>query len=1016
MSWIFRGIVASAWLMSAVAAFGDEPIQFNRDVRPILAEKCFACHGPDKNKREADLRLDNGEGAFEKRDGKTALVPGKPADSELVRRITTSDADERMPPAEFQKTLTPQEIELIRRWVELGAKYEPHWSLVAPKRVTPPEAGQGWARGEIDRFVAAGHAKHGMTPSPDADRRTLARRLHFDLLGLPPTPQDVDAFLADSSEKAYEDLVDRLLASPHFGERLGMYWLDVVRYADSGGYHSDNERELAPYRDYVISAFNENLPFDQFTIEQIAGDLLPGATNRQKIASGYNRLLQTTEEGGAQPKEYSAKYQSDRVRNTAVAWLGITMGCCECHTHKYDPLTIKDFYSFAAFFADVQEKPVGRQDQSAIPTPEQESELAKLDAQLRPLQEKYNLDTPELVAAQTKWETQLKADLAVGKSDWILSKPEKMESTGGTVLTTQEDLSVLTSGENPDKETYVLHLKSGSSPVTALRLEALTHDSLSNKSLSRANGNFVLTEFEVTAQPAGTDKAKPVKVKTAEADFSQDTYPIANAIDGKGETGWAVAGHEKVADHRAVFVLAAPIPADAEIVVKLKHDSKYAKHNIGRFRIALTSADKPGLSDFGGVPADVQATVKLESEKRTPEQRAALGKFYRTIAPELASLRSEIDGLEKRKQQIQQAFPKTLISMSVAPRTVRILARGNWLDDSGEVVQPATPEVLPPVKYENRQQARLELGRWIVSRNQPLTARVFVNRLWKLLFGQGIVKTLDDFGIQGAQPTHPELLDWLAVEFMESGWNVKQLVKLMVMSRTYQQSSQSTQQLRERDPGNQWLARQSPFRLDAEFVRDNALAISGLLSRKIGGPSVKPYQPAGYWRYLNFPVREWQNDHGENLYRRGLYTHWQRTFLQPSLLAFDAPSREECTVERPRSNTPLQALVLLNDPTYVEAARVFALRVAEQGGAPSERLTYAFRQALQRVPTDQEKAILVALWQKHRDEYAKDPANAEALLKVGDWPLPANVDKVELAAWTSVCRVILNLHETITRQ
>jgi hypothetical protein len=354
--------------------------------------------------------------------------------------------------------------------------------------------------------------------------------------------------------------------------------------------------------------------------------------------------------------------------------------------------------------------------------------------------------------------------------------------------------------------------------------------------------------------------------------------------------------------------------------------------------------------------------------------------------------------------------------MSGAPRTVRILARGNWLDDSGEVVQPATPEVLPAAKYENRQQARLELGRWFASREQPLTARVFVNRLWKLLFGQGIVRTLDDFGIQGALPTHPELLDWLAVEFMESGWNVKHLVKLMVMSRSYQQSSHASQQLRDRDPGNQWLARQSPFRLDAEFVRDNALAISGLLSRKIGGPSVKPYQPAGYWRYLNFPVREWQNDRGEGLYRRGLYTHWQRTFLQPSLLAFDAPSREECTVERPRSNTPLQALVLLNDPTYVEAARVFATRVAEQSGGLNERLTFAFRQALQRSPTDQEKEVLIGLWKKHRDEYAKEPGNAEALLKVGEWPLAANSDKVELAAWTSVCRVILNLHETITRQ
>jgi mono/diheme cytochrome c family protein len=1003
-------------VVSPLAVSAEEAVQFNRDIRPILADKCLACHGPDKNKREAELRLDTGEGAFEKREGKTTLVPGQPDESELIRRITSSDEDERMPPASTQKTITPQQVDLLRRWIAQGAKFEPHWALIASTRVVPPDAGKGWAYNEIDRFVAAGHASHNLVPSPDSDRRTLARRLNFDLLGLPPAPQEVDAFVADTSEKAYETLVDRLLTSPHFGERLAMYWLDVVRYADSGGYHSDNERELAPYRDYVIAAFNENLPFDQFTIEQIAGDLLPGATTRQKIASGYNRLLQTTEEGGAQPKEYSAKYQSDRVRNTSVAWLAMTMGCCECHTHKFDPLTIRDFYSFAAFFADVQEKPVGRQDQTALPTPEQEAELAKLDEQSRPLQETYNRDTPELAASQAKWEEQYKADMAAGKSIWSIAKPEKIESTGGSTLTTQEDQSVLASGKNPDKDTYVINLRNGSTATTALRLETLTHESLVNKSLSRANGNFVLTEVQVTAQPAGSDKPQPVKFSAAEADFSQENHPIALAIDGKADTGWAVAGHEKAVDHRALFVFEKPIAADAAVVVKLSHSSQFEKHNIGRFRIALTSAEKPGLSD-DGLSAEIQAALAVPADQRTTEQRASVVKYYRTIAPELADVRSQLAGIEKRKQEIQQAFPKSLVSMSVAPRTVRILPRGNWLDESGEIVQPATPEALPPAaKYDDRQQARLALARWFVRRDQPLTARVFVNRLWKLMFGQGIVKTLDDFGIQGSAPTHPELLDWLAVEFMDSGWNVKHMVKLMVMSRAYQQSSNASPKLRDRDPANLWLARQSAFRLDAEFVRDNALSISGLLSHKIGGKSVKPYQPAGYWRYLNFPTREWQNDRGEDLYRRGMYTHWQRTFLQPSLLAFDAPSREECTVERPRSNTPLQALVLLNDPTYVEAARVFATRVMEQSAPAGDRLTFAFRQALQRTPTAQESEVLTALWQKHRDEYSKEPANAEAVLKVGEWPVPANVDKVELAAWTSVCRTILNLHETITRQ
>lgn len=1002
-------------LQTQVAVAADS-IQFNRDIRPILADKCLACHGPDNNKREADLRLDTSEGALADRDGKPPISPGKPEESELVRRILATDPEERMPPASSNKSLTAEQIELLRQWIAQGAKYEPHWALIAPKKAPVPVSGRGWARNEIDYFIAAAHAKQRLSPFSDADRRTLARRLSFDLLGLPPSAEEVDAFAADTSEKAYENFVDRLLASPHFGERLAVYWLDVVRYADSGGYHSDNDRDLAPYRDYVIAAFNENMPFDQFTIEQIAGDLLPQATNRQKIASGYNRLLQTTEEGGAQPKEYAAKYQADRVRNTAVAWLAMTMGCCECHTHKFDPLTIRDFYSFAAFFADVQEKAVGRQEQAAIPTPEQAADLAQLEEQLAKLQSEYLQDRPEFAAARSKWEEQLRADLASGKSDWSVVKPDKLEATKKTTLTLLDDQSVLASGENPDAETYVVSFNSGKEPVTAVRLEVLTHGSLTNKSLSRANGNFVLTELEISLLPANGKKPQAVKIKSADADFSQPNYPVAHAVDGKSDTGWAVAGHEKAADHRAVFLFEKPVPPDSKLMVKLNHDSQFAKHTIGRFRLTLTTKSDPGLSDTGGLTGDALAALSIEDEKRTAEQKEALKRRFREITPDLASLREQIAQLERRKVEIQQSFPKTLVSMSVAPRTVRILPRGNWLDESGEVVQPATPEALPPLKYEDRQLARLELGRWFVRRDQPLTARVFVNRLWKLLFGQGIVKTLDDFGVQGTPPTHPELLDWLAVEFMDSGWNVKHIVKQMVMSRTYQQSSIVSSELRERDPNNLWLARQAAFRLDAEFVRDNALAVSGLLARKLGGPSVKPYQPVGYWRFLNFPTREWQNDHGADLYRRGLYTHWQRTFLQPSLLAFDAPSREECTVDRPRSNTPLQALVLLNDPTYVEAARVLAARVLEHSsGSPAEGLNYAFRQVLQRLPSPKESEILVSLWSKHRDEFTKEPGTADLLLKVGEWPVPTNVNKSELAAWTSVCRAILNLHETITR-
>jgi hypothetical protein len=776
--WLSLGLLALA-LTGRAGAESPAAVEFNRDVRPILSDKCFACHGPDKGKRKADLRLDVEADAFADRGGYRALVAGKPDQSELYRRITEEDAGRRMPPAKSGKHLTARQVELLRRWIEQGGRWQKHWSLIPPKRPPLPGSSKdGWSRNAIDRFVLARLRQEGLRPSPEADRRTLIRRLSFDLIGLPPTPAEVDAFLADQSAEAYEKVVDRLLASPHYGERMALYWLDVVRYADTGGYHSDNHRDVWPYRDYVIAAFNTNKPFDRLTVEQLAGDLLPNATTEQKIASGYNRLLQTTEEGGAQAKEYTAKYQADRVRNTATIWLGTTMGCTECHDHKFDPFKTKEFYQFAAFFADVKERAVGRQEQTKLPAPEQEALLKKLDAEM-------------------------------------------------------------------------------------------------------------------------------ANVKQA---------------------------------------LKAPPPGAAE------------------------------------------------------------------------GLRAGLADLQRRRAEIDRTIPTTLITISVPPRVVRVLRRGNWMDDSGEVVRPATPESLPPLRVAGRRATRLDLARWMTAPEHPLTARVFVNRLWKLMFGKGIVSTLDDFGAQGAWPTHPELLDWLAVEFRDSGWDLKHVVKLMVMSATYRQSSHASEALAQRDPYNHLLARQARYRLDAEVVRDNALAVSGLLVRKVGGPSVKPYQPAGYWQYLNFPVRSYVADRGPDQYRRGLYTYWQRTFPHPSLLAFDAPSREECTVERPRSNTPLQALVLLNDPTYVEAARALAERVMGEGGnAVESRLHFAFRRVLSRIARPEEAQLLTALHERHLKQYRADPKAAAELLRVGHRPVPAGVDAAELAAWTSVARVLLNLHETITR-
>jgi hypothetical protein len=672
--------------------------------------------------------------------------------------------------------------------------------------------------------------REGLSPAPETDRRTLIRRLYFDLTGLPPAPEEVDAFLADRDPRAYERLVERVLRSPHFGERMAIYWLDQVRYADTAGYHSDNERNVYLYRDYVITAFNDNMPFDRFTTEQLAGDLLPGATREQRIASGYNRLLQTTEEGGAQAKEYTAKYAADRVRNASSVWMGLTLGCAECHDHKFDPVTTKEFYRFEAFFADVNELPVGRQVQTPMPDKEQAERLKKLEAKIAPLQKVLDTATPQLEAEQQKWEMTIK-----------------------------------------------------------------------------------------TKSPAA-------------------------------------------------------------------------------------------------LPKNITAILNVKADERAAKQKQELAGYYRAnVAPGLRKTSKRLSRLLKQKTDLTRGVPTTLVAMATPPRTMRVLKRGNWLDESGEVVTPGVPGALPPLKVEKRPATRLDLARWLVAPENPLTARVFVNRLWLLVFGQGLVKTADDFGSQGAWPTHAELLDWLAVEFRESGWDVKHMLKLMAMSATYRQSSVAGEKLRQQDPYNQLLARQSAFRLDAELVRDNALAVSGLLSRKIGGPSVKPYQPDGYWQYLNFPTRTWVADKGESQYRRGLYTFWQRTFLHPSLRAFDAPSREECAVDRPRSNTPLQALVLLNDPTYVEAARTLAERTFRSDKDNKNRIQFVYHQVLARQAQPEEIALLENLYDKHLSDYRKDAKAAGALLHVGYRPAPADVPVAELAAWTSVARVILNLHETITR-
>jgi mono/diheme cytochrome c family protein len=981
-----------------------DKVDFNRDVRPIFAEACYQCHGPDKGHRKAGLRLDTREGIFGKHGG---VVSGKPAESELYLRLVTADADERMPQAESNKTLTPRQIALVKKWIEQGAEYKGHWAYVKPVRPEPPSAAEpGFVRNPVDRFVLAKLKEVGLDHAPEADRATLIRRLSFDLTGLPPTRAEVDAFLADRSPDAYEKVVDRLLASPHYGERMAMYWLDLVRFADTIGYHSDNPMNVAPYRDYVIRSFNDNRHFDRFTVEQLAGDLLPDATQEQRIASAYNRLLQTTEEGGAQPKEYEAKYAADRVRNVSAVWLGSTMGCCQCHDHKFDPFTLRDFYSLAAFFADVKEAAVGRREAGMpVPSVAQAAELKRLDAELADARAAFQVSSPELAAAQAAWEKEQASPPAV---DWSVLHPTKVSATRGATLTAQPDGTVKVSGTTPDKGAYTVSARPALKGVSAVRLEVFSGKDLPASGPGLAsNGNFVLTQFKVRVAD------KLVKLARANADFSQDGHPVASTIDGKGSTGWAILP-QVGKPHVAVFELERPLgDPDPELTVTLEFHSAFAQHAIGNFRLSATASANP--AGPLALPDEVKSALAAAADKRSKEQKKALEAYYRTVAPLLAPARAKLTELEKRHADLENAIPKCLVTVAGPPRTVRVLARGNWLDDSGEVVSPAVPQSLGKLAAQGRL-TRLDLARWIASADNPLTARVLVNRLWKLYFGQGLSKTLEDVGSQGEWPTHPELLDWLAAEFVARDWDVKAMVRLLVTSGTYRQSSQPTARQKEVDPYNRYLARQSRFRLDAEMVRDNALAVSGLLNQQIGGPSVFPYQPAGYWAALNFPPREWQNDSGDKLYRRGMYTHWQRSFPQPSLLAFDAPGREECTVDRPRSNIPQQALVLLNDPTYVEAARVFAERTLNAGGAsPDARATWAFTEVLSRAPTADEVRVLVELYGKHKAQYAADRESAVKLVHTGARALRPEDDAVELAAWTSVARVLLNLHETVTR-
>ncbi len=1068
-------------LLLACASRGAE-LQFNRDIRPILSENCLRCHGPDKNQRKAKLRLDVREVALEKE----AFVPGKPDDSALVKRIFSKDDEEVMPPPSLGKTLTAEQKDKLKQWITEGAKYEPHWSYITPHRPQVPAdvATNSWVINPIDALVLEQLKLHNVKPSPEADRRTLLRRLSLDLIGLPPTPMEVEAFVRDKSPNAYEKQVDRLLASPHFGERMASPWLDVARFADTVGYHGDQNQNVFPYRDYVIESFNRNKPFDQFTVEQLAGDLLPNPTTEQRVATAFNRLNMMTREGGAQPKEYLAKYAADRVRTVSGAWMGSTMGCAECHDHKYDPFSTKDFYQMEAFFADLKQWGYYA-DAPYAPTPELagfanehpfppeiqvespylKKRMVQLREELKSTQEeawqKVKADKKSRQAFDT-WRDESRAFLANSPDGWLTPEP------GVKVVMKDPKFAALTNFTiRPDHTvTFTTLPREGTTitaPLTNLWISAIRVELVPAELVAAgappaaAPAVAVGGKAPATKAAAKKQSASPrVQAQAAKAarrrqgKLSDVTLAATLNVDGKDQK---LAFHYADADnHQVLYDFGLPVLGVRDMWrVSTNHglqtaicllDKPVRVNAAGKLTLAFAEAElesvRISVSPFAaedplqaGADAALRSTINSPGWMRSSKQDAAIERAYLLNTSGDTNYLAKTHRLEREFRECRGGTLPVQITESRAPMTIRVLPRGNWQDDSGEVVEPAVPHFLPQpaAPAAGQRLTRLDLARWLVAPENPLTSRVVVNRLWKQCFGMGISSVVDDVGGQGDWPSHPELLDWLACEFQQptwkSGaknepakhpWDFKHITKVIVMSNTYRQACGPRADLRELDPNNRWLACQSPRRLDAEFVRDNALAVAGLLNYDIGGPSAHPYQPAGYYASLQFPNRDYYADEDDRQYRRGLYTWWQRTFLHPMMVNFDAPHREECTAARNLSNTPQQALTLLNDPTFVEASRVFATRIlASRTKSDEARLDLIFNDALARDPKPSELKSLESFLGQQREHYRANKDDACKFLHVGLTHEPEHTDEAELAAWTQVCRVVLNLHETITR-
>ncbi|HEY7154496.1 MAG TPA: DUF1553 domain-containing protein [Gemmataceae bacterium] len=994
-------------------------IEFNRAIRPILSENCFRCHGPDKARRKANLRLDTEAGAFADLGDRRALVPGEPDKSELLRRIITDDPGERMPPSKSGRRLTERQIQLLRRWIEQGAKWQAHWSLRAPKRPPLPRVQHTtWPRNPLDYFILERLEREGLPPSPEADRITLLRRVTRDLTGLPPTPAEVDAFLRDASPDAYEKVVDRLLASPRYGERMATPWLNGARYADTNGYQSDGERSMWRWRDWVIEAFNRNMPFDQFTIEQLAGDMLPGATLDQHIASGFNRNHRGNAEGGIIPEEYAVEYIVDRVETTATVWLGLTLGCARCHDHKFDPFTQKEFYRLFAYFNNVPERgkaiKYGNSPPTIkTPTREQQQQLQELETRLTAASCRYQKLQPRIAAAQSEWEKSLSDtppldhDITEGMIAQYPRDGETKDFDGRRFLTAGE---VARFGYY-DKFSFAAWVRLGGGKGGTILSRMVDAPRAAGYSVVVENG-----KIHVNLVVRWLDDA--IRVHTEESIDPERCCHVVVTYDGS-----------RVAEGIKVYLDGRP----AKRVVDLDdlNQNFQSKEPLrigaghgpeGRFhgRIDDVRIYRDVLSpEDAGILATtdtINAIAARPAEKRTLLQALKLGRYFldHQAPPDIRQARQQRLALRRQRDRLIESFPTTMVMREMAtPRDTFVLIRGEY-DKHGAKVAPGVPANLPPLPA-GVPNNRLGLARWLVDPTNPLTARVAVNRYWQMLFGTGLVKTAEDFGSQGEWPTHPELLDWLATEFVRTGWDVKALLRTIVTSATYRQSSKVGRELLRRDPDNRLLARGPRYRLSAEMVRDQALFASGLLVEKIGGPSVKTYQPASLWKEL--AGTEYKADKGDNLYRRSLYTFWKRTVAPPDMIAFDAAGRETCIVRQTRTNTPLQALTLMNDVTYVEASRVLAQRVLQESGVTDEqRLTRMFRLLTARPPRPAELKILGADLEQHRTRYRRDRQAALQLIGVGEAKRGEKLDVAELAAYTAVANLILNLDETIIRE